>query len=73
MDGVRGGQGWVEKGKGGHTMTFIMEPNNEVLLQSVTPISPGYEKGPLGLADIRSATRSTSGLTSGMGVVNLIF
>ncbi len=25
VDGVGGGQGWVEKGKGGHTMTLILE------------------------------------------------
>ena len=45
----------------------------ETIRLAVTLGSPGYGQGLLGLADIRSATGSTSGLTSGMGVVNLIF
>ena len=48
--------------------------------QSVTPVSPRYGKGPLGLADIRSATRlppqppGPPGVPlSDMGVMKLIF
>src|SRR5260370_14980419 len=53
-EGLRGGQRWVEKGKGGHTMTLPLQkawdhaidltPGTELPCSQMFPLSPAEQK-----------------------------
>src|SRR5258707_7020822 len=57
----------------GYNAILIVVDRLSKCIHAVTLGSPGYGQGPLGLADIRSATGSTRSPTKGMGVMKLIF